>query len=65
MKKLKLDVDQVKVDSFDADGNGSVRAHSYTYPSGVECDTGRQDSCYSCPAPPWCPPMPISWDGNC
>ena len=65
MKKLKLNLEQVKVDSFnlsEADGQGgTVRAHTYTYQSGVECETGRQDSCYSCPAPPYCDPMPISY----
>ena len=65
MKKLKLNFDQIKVLSFDVDGieggGGTVRAHTYTYDSGVECETGRQDSCYSCPAPPYCAPQPISW----
>lgn len=62
MKKLKLNLDQVKVDSFKmSEGEGGVRANTYTYQSGVECETGRQDSCYSCPAPPFCDPQPISY----
>ncbi|HET7234399.1 MAG TPA: hypothetical protein VFJ16_30575 [Longimicrobium sp.] len=64
MKKLKLDLDQIAVDSFDAAGMkgraGTVRAESYTYQSGDQCHTGLQDSCYSCPAPPYCVPEPIS-----
>ncbi|HEU4562708.1 MAG TPA: hypothetical protein VFS20_33065 [Longimicrobium sp.] len=64
MKKLKLNLDQITVNSFDADGSeggkGTVRAHTYTYQSGVECETGRQDSCYSCPAPPYCDAAPIT-----
>jgi hypothetical protein len=64
MKKLKLDLDQVKVDSFGMSGTegqkGTVHGQTYTFPSGEECNTGRQDSCYSCPAPPWCAPEPIS-----
>jgi hypothetical protein len=69
MKKLKLNLDQIKVNSFDVAGTkgreGTVHAHTYTYPSGDQCHTGLQDSCYSCPAPPWCNPQPISWDTNC
>ena len=64
MKKLKLNLDQIKVNSFDTDGaeggKGTVRAHTYTYQSGDQCHTGLQDSCYSCPAPPYCNPQPIS-----
>lgn len=64
MRKLKLKLDQIEVLSFDVAGTkgsgGTVHAHTYTYDSGVECETGRQDSCYSCPAPPWCDPQPIS-----
>ena len=63
MKKLKLNLDEVKVHSFDlgAEGRGgTVRAHTYSYDSGVECETGRMDSCYSCPAPPMCDNQPIS-----
>jgi hypothetical protein len=67
MKKLKLNLDQIEVHSFDLagkkDGAGTVHAHTYTHPSGIECETGRMDSCYSCPAPPYCNDQPISWDG--
>lgn len=69
MKKLQLNLDQIKVHSFDVGAGkgkeGTVRAHTYTFESGPECNTGRQDSCYSCPAPPLCVGMPISWDNNC
>jgi len=64
MKKLKLDLDRIAVDSFDAAGTkggaGTLLAHSYTYQSGDQCYTGLQDSCYSCPAPPYCNPMPVT-----
>jgi len=68
MKKLKLDVDRIKVDSFDATAlngrGGTVHAESYTYPSGIECEpTGIQYSCYSCPAPPRCDLQP--WSSFC
>jgi len=68
VKKLKLNLDQIAVHSFDAGANGrggTVHAHTYTYQSGDQCHTGLQDSCYSCPAPPYCNPQPISWDNNC
>lgn len=70
MKKLKLNLDQINVHSFDVAGTkgrgGTVHAHTYTYETDVGCEpTGLQDSCYSCPAPPRCAPMPISWDHNC
>ncbi len=69
MKKLKLNLDQIRVLSFDVAGSkgsgGTVHAHTYTYESGDQCHTGLQDSCYSCPAPPYCDPQPISWDNNC
>jgi hypothetical protein len=65
MKKLKLNLDQLKVLSLDTEeskgGKGTVNAHTYTYESGDQCHTGLQDSCYSCPAPPYCNPQPISW----
>jgi hypothetical protein len=64
VKKLKLDLDQIEVHSFDTDGTeggkGTVRAHTYTYESGDQCHTGLQDSCYSCPSPPRCVPQPVS-----
>lgn len=70
MKKIKLDLDRIRVNSFEvADakgGEGTVRGHTYTYESGIECEpTGIQYSCYSCPGPPRCQVMPFSWDGNC
>jgi hypothetical protein len=64
VKKLKLNLDQIAVFSFDVAGangrGGTVEAKSYTYQSGDQCHTGLQDSCYSCPAPPYCAPQPIS-----
>jgi hypothetical protein len=67
VKKLKLDLDQIKVLSMDVDGKkgkGTVHAHTYTYESGIECEpTGIQYSCYSCPAPPWCDVQP--WSSYC
>lgn len=65
MKKLKLDLDEIKVRSIDMTGpkgsKGTVHAHTYTYESGIECEpTGIQYSCYSCPAPPWCNVQPWS-----
>ena len=65
MKKLKLDVDEIKVHSFDLAGTkgrgGTVHAYTDTYQSGVECEpSGIQYSCYSCPAPPYCDLQPIS-----
>jgi hypothetical protein len=68
VKKLKLNLDQIAVLSFDVgmEGRGgTVRAHTYTYESGDQCHTGLQDSCYSCPVPPRCVPQEISWDTNC
>ena len=48
MKKLKLNLDQVEVVSFDVAGAkgraGTVHAHTYTYPSGDQCHTGLKDS---------------------
>jgi hypothetical protein len=67
MKKLKLDVEQVTVLSFDLGEkgrSGTVHAHTYTYDSGIECEpTGIQYSCYSCPAPPKCDLQP--WSSYC
>ena len=67
MKKLKLDLDEIEVHSFDAgtEGRGgTVRAESYTYQSGIECEpTGIQYSCYSCPGPPRCDLAP--WSSFC
>jgi hypothetical protein len=67
MKKLKLNLDEIEVHSFDAgmEGRGgTVRAASYTYPSGIECEpTGIQYSCYSCPGPPRCDLQP--WSTYC
>ena len=63
MKKLKLNLDQIEVLSFVAGtkgGEGTVHAHTSTYQSGDQCQTGLQDSCYSCPAPPWCNPQPVT-----
>lgn len=65
MKKLKLNLEQIKVDTLDMAGTkgreGTVHAHTYTYESGPECEpTGIQYSCYSCPAPPWCDVQPIT-----
>lgn len=52
MKKLKLDLDKIQVNSFAVAGaksrGGTVHAHTYTYQSGVECEpTGIQYTCYS------------------
>ena len=68
MKKLKLDLDDIKVRSVDMAGPkgraGTVHANTYTYESGIECEpTGIQYSCYSCPAPPYCVPVP--WSTYC
>jgi hypothetical protein len=69
MKKLRLHLDEIKVHSFDAGAKGrggTVHAYTYTYDTEIGCPpTGLQDSCYSCPIPPRCVPMPISWDTNC
>lgn len=68
MKKLKLNLDQIKVLSLDMEGpkgrGGTVHAHTYTYDSGIECEpTGIQYSCYSCPGPPMCNVAP--WTDYC
>jgi hypothetical protein len=67
MKKLKLNLEQIKVHSLDVagmKGSGTVNAHTYTYESGIECEpTGIQYSCYSCPAPPYCAVQP--WSSYC
>jgi hypothetical protein len=52
MKKLKLDLDEIQVRSFDVAGvkgrAGTVHAHTYTIQSGQECEpTGLQYTCYS------------------
>ena len=52
MKKLKLDLDNIQVNSFDVAGTkgraGTVHAHTYTIQSGQECEpTGIQYTCYS------------------
>ena len=52
MKKLKLDLDQIHVNSFDVagakGGAGTVHAYTYTYQSGEQCEpTGLQYTCYS------------------
>lgn len=72
MQKLKLDLDQVRVDSFAVDAaaearRGTVNGHSTTFNTidiGGCAGTGADDSCGSC-APRICQPMPISWDNNC
>ena len=68
MKKLKLNLDQIKVHSMEVPGSkeskGTVHAHTYSYESGIECEpTGIQYSCYSCPAPPYCDVQP--WSSYC
>ena len=52
MKKLKLDLDEIQVHSFNVAGAkgraGTVHAHTYTYQSGEQCEpTGIQYTCYS------------------
>jgi hypothetical protein len=69
MKKLKLDLDNIQVHSFDVAGAkgraGTVHAHTYTYQSGPECEpSGIQYTCYS-HGGPRCAQQPISWDYNC
>lgn len=68
MKKLKLDLEEIQVHSFDVAGTkgsgGTVHAHTYTYESGEQCEpTGIQYSCYSCPGPPRCNEVPLT--GTC
>ncbi|HEU4562458.1 MAG TPA: hypothetical protein VFS20_31800 [Longimicrobium sp.] len=65
MKKLKLNFDDIQVNSFDVAGAkgraGTVHAHTYTYQSGVECEpTGIQYTCYSHDGPHRCDVQPIS-----
>lgn len=63
MKKLRLDLDQIRVLSFTVEtterGGGTVEALSPD--TDVGCGHGTNDSC-TCR---FCLPMPISWDNNC
>lgn len=64
MKKLKLDLDRIQVESFKVEaaehGKGTVQAHS----ADPRFHCGSNDSCDSC-WPNYCPPMPISYDNEC
>ncbi|MBB4637863.1 hypothetical protein [Longimicrobium terrae] len=67
MKKLKLDLDQIRVSSFtvrDEKGpTGTVHANGAS--ADPACGPSQiWDSCYSC-WPQHCNPQPISWDFAC
>ena len=64
MKKLKLDLDRIQVESFKVEAaksdRGTVQAHSAD--PGFAC--GSHDSCNS-NWPNYCFPVPISYESNC
>ncbi|HEU4561515.1 MAG TPA: hypothetical protein VFS20_26915 [Longimicrobium sp.] len=69
MKKLKLDLDHIRVSSFAVEttrgGKGTVNGYNtsngYTAMWGA-CGGGESnDSCH----PQICDPVPISWESNC
>ena len=55
MKKIRLDVDAVKVESFttagDAKMQGSVDAHMVSRPGDTFCMTGDEETCWDCSIP--------------
>jgi len=65
MKKLKLDLDRIQVESFKVEaaesGKGTVQAHSA---APFHCGSNPLDSCDSC-FPRYCPRMPASYDLEC
>lgn len=65
MKKLKLDLDRIQVESFKVEAamadRGTVQAHSA---APFHCGSNVLDSCESC-FPKDCPRMPISHETDC